>query len=469
MVGTRKPRGDAFVIQTGLSTLFAFLGALLLLILVHEWGHYWVARRVGVKVLRFSIGFGKPLWLTRRGADQTEWVVGMLPLGGYVRMLDEREGDVAPEDLPRAFNRQSLGKRSAIVAAGPLANFILALLLYWGLYLVGVPGLKPYVGTPAVGTLAAQAGFQAGERILSVGQEPVATWNEVQLLLVDKALERERVVLETQDDQGHVALHTIDFSNLQLADRDAEVLDRIGLKPWDFPIPPKVGRVIADGAAARAGIQPGDRIETVAGSPLQSWQAFVTEVRQHPDQALELTLSRQGQQVHLQLTPRGERDGAGILVGKIGVAPQVDHELTKQFWTTVQEPPVGALVHAVRKTWDMTRLTFKTFAAMLVGEASLKNIGGPIQIADYAGQTARLGAIPYLTFIALISISLGAINLLPVPLLDGGHLMYYAVELIKGSPVSDRMLALAQRVGLLLLTALMGFALYNDIQRLLTN
>ncbi len=457
------------LIGSGMQTILAFLGALLLLILVHEWGHYWVARRVGVKVLRFSIGFGKPLWLSRRGPDQTEWVIGAFPFGGYVRMLDEREGPVLPEEAPRAFNRQSLPRRFAIVLAGPLANFILAFLIYWGLYLYGIPGLVPYVDAPPQGTLAASAGFQAGERITRVGSQPVETWNEVQLLLIDQALERGRLELETRDDAGHIALHGLDLSELAPAQRDADLLDQIGLRPWDFPIPPEAGRVLPDSPAGHAGLQTGDRIVAVDGQPLASWQALVKIIRASANRPLVMTLERHGAPQTITITPHAEQGERGEVVGKIGVSPRLTPELNARYWTTVREGPLDALQHAGSKTWEVIRLTFKTFAAMVAGEASWKNVGGPIQIADYAGQTARMGAIPYLTFIALISISLGALNLLPVPLLDGGHLMYYVVELIKGSPVSDRTLALTQRVGLMILTALMGFALYNDIQRLLTN
>jgi len=450
-------------------TVLAFLVALLLLILVHEWGHFWVARRAGVKVLRFSIGFGKPLWLSRRGPDQTEWVIGTFPLGGYVRMLDEREGFVAPEELSRAFNRQSLARRFAIVVAGPLANFILAFLIYLGLYLYGVPGLVPYVDGPPPGTLAAGAGFHAGERITRVDQAPVKTWNEVQMFLIDQALERGHLEIETQDEAGHIALHALDLSRLQPEQRDADLLDQIGLKPWEFPIPPEAGRVLPDSPAGQAGLRTGDRILTVNGEPLASWQALVKIVRASAGRALTMTLERQGAPRVITLTPRAEQGEHGEVVGKIGLSPRLSPELNARYWTTLREGPITALQHAGSKTWEVIRLTFKTFGAMVMGDASWKNVGGPIQIADYAGQSARMGAIPYLTFLALISISLGALNLLPVPLLDGGHLMYYVVELIKGSPVSDRTLALTQRVGLILLTALMGFALYNDIQRLLTN
>lgn len=458
------------MIQAGMTTVFAFLGALVLLIVVHEWGHYALARLAGVKVLRFSIGFGKPLWQARRGADQTEWAIGVFPLGGYVRMLDEREGPVAPEEASRAFNRQSLGWRTAIVVAGPVANFLLAFIIYWALFMIGVPGLKPYVNAPPQASLADQAGFIAGERIVRIGRESVQTWSEVQLLLIDNALEQRAITAETVDDAGHVSSHRLDLSLLGPSDRDAEILDRIGLKPWDFPIPPVVGRVLPDSPAARAGLRAGDRIVVAGGRGVASWQSLVALVRAGPERPLVFIVDRQGHQESLTVVPQAESGAQGNnKIGKIGVAPAVPHTLIEHFWTTVREAPLSAAVHAGQKTWEVTRLTFKTFWAMVRGEASLKNIGGPIQIADYAGQTARMGIVPYLTFLALISVSLGAINLLPVPLLDGGHLMYYAVELIKGSPVSDRVLALTQRVGLFLLAALMAFALYNDIQRLLTN
>ncbi len=457
------------MIQAGITTVFAFLVALVLLIVVHEWGHYILARLAGVKVLRFSIGFGKTLWQVRRGADRTEWAIGAFPLGGYVRMLDEREGPVAPEELSRAFNRQPLGWRMAVVVAGPAANFLLAFLIYWGLFLVGVPGPRPYVEAPPPGSLAAQAGFVAGERIVRVDRESVRTWNEAQLLLIDGALGQRTVTVDTEDDTGHVASHQLDLARLGVAERDAEILERIGLKPWDFPIPPVAGRVLPDSPAGRADLRAGDRIVAVGGAPVPSWQSLVTLVRANPETPLVFTVERGGQQENVTIVPQATRDAAGKRIGRIGVSPSVPRSLTDHFWTTVRDAPLPAFSHAAQKTWEVTRLTFKTFGAMLMGEASLKNIGGPIQIADYAGQTARMGIVPYLTFLALISVSLGAINLLPVPLLDGGHLMYYAVELIKGSPVSDRVLALTQRVGLLLLTALMAFALYNDIQRLLTN
>ncbi|NDU91121.1 MAG: RIP metalloprotease RseP, partial [Ferrovum sp.] len=365
--------------------------------------------------------------------------------------------------------RQSLARRFAIVVAGPLANFILAFLIYWGLYLYGVPGLVPYVDVPPPGTVAAGAGFQAGERITRVDREPVATWNDVQMRLIDQALERGHLEIETQDSAGHIALHELDLSQLQTEQRDADLLDQVGLKPWDFPIPPEAGRVLPDSPAGQAGLQVGDRILAVDGQPLASWQALVKIVRASAGHSLTLTLERQGTPRIGTLTPRAEQGERGEVVGKIGLSPRLSPELNARYWTTVREGPITALLQAGSKTWEVIRLTFKTFGAMVIGEASWKNVGGPIQIADYAGQSARLGAIPYLTFIALISISLGALNLLPVPLLDGGHLMYYVVELIKGSPVSDRTLALTQRIGLMVLTALMGFALYNDIQRLLTN
>jgi regulator of sigma E protease len=453
----------------GLQTLLAFLGALLLLIVVHEWGHFWVARRMGVKVLRFSVGFGKPLWTTRRGADQTEFVIAAFPLGGYVKMLDQREAPVAAHELHRAFDQQSLAKRAAIVSAGPLANFILALLLYWGLYLNGVPGLKPYVNTPAAETIAAQSGFQSGELIVHFSGQDVRNWSELQLHLIDAALDHERVKVDAIDVRGHLVVHTLDLSSWDSGDSETPITERIGLVPWDFPIVPQVGRVLPDSAAARAGLRAGDRVIAMEGAPTASWQDFVRMVRSHPNQALHVQIDNGGVQRELILTPELYNAEAGKAVGRIGAAPAIDPTLEERLGTTVHYGLWGALTEAGQQTWKMTRLTFKTFGMMVMGQASWKNVGGPVQIATYAGQSAKMGLIPYLSFLALISISLGALNLLPVPLLDGGYLMYYVVEFIKGSPVSDEIMAVTQRIGLMLLTALMGFALYNDIHRLLTN
>ncbi len=452
----------------GFHTLLAFLAALLLLITVHEWGHFWVANRLGVKVLRFSVGFGKPLWSIRRGQDQTEWAIGAFPLGGYVKMLDEREGEVAPYELDRAFNRQPLWIRSCIVVAGPLANFLLAFLLYWALYWVGIPGLKPYLGTPPAGSIAATAGFVAGERILSLDGKPVDSWSSLQLMLVDHALSGDRVELEAMDNQHHVTRHALDLSGATDIHKADELMDRIGLVPWDFPIPARVGQILPDSPASRAGFRGGDRILSVNDRPVENWQALVHVVQASPGIPLLVKVERAGQTVSLNVTPLVEGTSSHK-TGKIGVSPWLDPELEQRYWTTVRKPVVAAAETALARTWEITALTFRTFGAMFLGRASWDNVGGPIQIASYAGQAAQMGMTAYFSFLALISVSLGALNLLPVPLLDGGYLMYHAVEWLKGSPLSDEAMVLTQRVGLALLAALMGFALYNDIQRLLIN
>ncbi len=454
---------------SGLQTLLAFLVALLLLIVVHEWGHYWVARRLGVKVLRFSIGLGRPLWRWRRGADQTEWVIAAFPLGGYVRMLDEREAPVASEEVARAFNRQSLKTRAAIVAAGPLANFLLAFLLYVVLYLAGIPGLRPYLDAPAPGTLAAQAGFAAGDLVEQVGSVPVLSWSEFQLQVLDQALDQPILSFQGRDGAQHLWIRQIALTDLDSTLEESTLWSRLGFTPWDYPLPAQVGQVLPQSPASRGGLQVHDQILAINGQPLDSWQALVTRVRASPGQNLRLQIRRAQGVLTCDVVPLAETQPDGSTIGKMGVAPEVPPALAAQHWVTLRDTPGQALRHAAQKTWELTALTFKTFGRMVIGASSWKNVGGPIQIADYAGQTARKGLIPYLTFIAMISISLGALNLLPVPLLDGGHLMYYAVELIKGSPLSDQLMAFTQRIGLFLLVALMGFALYNDIQRLLTN
>lgn len=448
-----------------LNTVFAFLLALGVLITFHEFGHYAVARLCGVKVLRFSVGFGSPLWRRRLGKDGTEWAIGAFPLGGYVKMLDEREGPVPPQDLHRAFNRQTVWRRFAIVAAGPLANFFLAILLYWVLFVHGMPGVRPSVDTPPAGSPAALAQFESGDLIRSVGGKPTRTWQELRWALLEHAVERHAVEIEVERLDGKIYERRLDMAGLDTESLDADFLKALGIVQSQPPFPPVIGTVVSGSAAEAGGLRVGDEVVAVDDIAIDRWDRLVQEVRRRPGRALELVVVRDGAEMRLGVTPTVEREGDRE-IGKIGIGPKPDPAAMARYLTEVKYSPVEAVGQAIRKTWEASIFTLEMMGKMLVGKVSIKNLSGPLTIADYAGQSAQLGWLPYVSFIALVSISLGVLNLLPVPLLDGGHLMYYSVEIIKGRPVSERVLEIGQRVGVVLLFSLMAFAIYNDIQRL---
>lgn len=450
-----------------MTTLFAFIGAIVLLVVFHEFGHYWVARRCGVKVLRFSLGFGKVLYKKRFVENGTEWTISAIPLGGYVKMLDEREGEVASVDLPYTFNRQSVQRRMAIVVAGPLANFLLAILLYWGLFVHGIPGLKPMLGEIAQGSPAAYAQMQTGEMILSVNGDAIPSWQELRWRLLDLALQHSEVKIEAQTDSGTTQTHVLDMSGLQASDLDGDFLDKLGLTLYQPKILPVIGKLVNAGVAQQAGLQEGDRVVRANGVAMQAWSDLVGVVRAHPAQSLQLQIQRGATSLELSIVPQAVTE-SGMSVGKIGAAPQIDEAAWQRIVTTVSYEPIDALSQALRKTWETSIISLKMMGKMLLGDVSLKNLSGPITIADYAGQSAGMGIVAYLGFLALISISLGVLNLLPIPLLDGGHLLYYAAEFIKGSPVPEKVWEMGQNVGVAVLGTLMVFALYNDINRLIT-
>jgi regulator of sigma E protease len=448
-------------------TLFAFLLTLGLLITVHEYGHYLVARLCGVKVLQFSIGFGRALFKRRIGRAGTEFILAAFPLGGYVRMLDEREAPVPENDLPRAFNRQSVWKRMAIVAAGPLANLLLAIGLYWVLFMSGVVGLKPVLGEPPKSSAAANAGIKAGELVSKVAGIAVASWQDVRWILLQQSLKTSKLEMETSVDGRETRLHQLDLSGLAHDEDKHDVLDQLGLVAYLPPMPARVGEVLDGGAAARGGLKVGDEIISVNGIAIAQWEDFVSMVRQNPEKQLALRIHRAGSEESLRLTPDAAQED-GKRIGRVGAAYHMEQKEIDQLLVQVQYPPLPALWHATEKTWDTSMFSLKMLGSMLTGAVSWKGVSGPITIASYAGKSAHVGWKSFLTFLALVSISLGVLNLLPVPVLDGGHLMYYVVEIFKGSPLSEHVMEIGQKVGFALLGLLLACALYNDINRLIT-
>jgi regulator of sigma E protease len=446
-------------------TIVAFLVALGVLIVVHEFGHYLAARLCNVKVLRFSVGFGRPLAVWRKGRDATEWTIAAVPFGGYVKMLDEREGPVEPAELARAFNRQSVGRRFLIVAAGPAFNFLFAIAVYAGLYVYGLPEARPVLAEPPAGTLARAAGLRSGDTVRTAGGEPVETWQELRWRVVQGALERQSLALEVRSERGDLRAATLELAAYPADEVEGDALERIGLRLYRPPLAPVLGAIVAGSAAERAGLKRGDHVTHAGGEPLGTWDDLVRAVRAHPGRPLRLAVTRDAARLSLEVTPDAVAS-AGTRIGRIGAAPDVPAAHADRILVRVQYGPLEALAKATAKTWDISLFSLKMLGKMLLGEVSWRHLSGPVTIADYAGQSAQMGWIAYATFLALISVSLGVLNLLPIPLLDGGHLMYYLVEIIRGSPVSERAMELGQRVGLALLLFMMAFAFYNDLNRL---
>jgi len=440
-----------------LQTIVAFLAALTLLIFVHELGHYLVARWCDVKVLRFSIGFGRPLVRWRSGADRTEWAIASIPLGGYVRMLDERDpdcGPIPPQDLPRAFTRKPLLQRSAIVVAGPLANFLLAIVLYAATGWVGMQEPSALVDAPAPATAAAAAHLESGDRVLQADGSVVRSWNELRLALLEPVIEQRTTTLVVERAGERRSLQ-LDASGLSADDVERDFLATLGIRiaPGDVAI----GNLVAGGAAERDGLRAGDLIRAIGGQSIERAAQVIERVQGSAGEPLRFRVLRDGAELTLSVTPQLQEG-----VGRIGAGLQDRIEMQ-----TVRYGPLESIGHGVQQTWEMSAFSLRMLGKMVTGELSLRNLSGPVTIADLAGQTVRVGWIAYMSFLALISISLGVLNLLPIPVLDGGHLVYYALEALKGRPLSERFMIVTQKAGLAIIMMMMAVALFNDFTRLI--
>jgi regulator of sigma E protease len=446
-------------------SLLSFIVAIGLLVTVHEYGHFWVARRLGVKVLRFSIGFGKPLWMRRFGRDATELVVAAIPLGGYVKMLDEREGEVATEELERAFNRKPVSTRIAVVVAGPAANFLFAIIAYWAMFVSGVTGLKPVVGDVLPASYAAAAGIRAGDEIRFIENQPTPTWEATIMALLNANLKGKEIVnLRVLDSAGNERYLQAYFETPDALLKKGGVLDNFGLSAWRPPA--VIERLVEGGAGERAGMLPGDEVVYADNSPIRNWEQWVEYVRERPGERIAMQLLRNGERVELSVTPdRASENGNSI--GRIGAYVQLPSEEERATMrVVVRYGLLEAVPEALNKTWEVTTLTLRTLWKMVSGRASVENLSGPISIARYAGQSAAIGLATFLGFLGIVSVSLGVLNLLPVPILDGGHLLFYLLEMVKGSPISETAQLVGQKIGITLLLALMSLAFYNDLVRL---
>ncbi|WP_037587708.1 RIP metalloprotease RseP [Stenoxybacter acetivorans] len=442
-------------------TLGAFILAILVLVSLHEFGHFLVARLFKVKVTRFSIGFGTPFWKKKRG--DTEWCLAPIPLGGYVKMVDTREGEVAEADLPYAFDKQHPAKRIAIVAAGPLTNLILAVLLYTVSFSAGITEIRPWVGTVTQGSIAAQAGFQAGDRIEAVNGAAVNDWTDAQSAILLN-LDAGKVNVAVKTESGQSVVRVIDVADTQAAKEAAKTVF-IGMLP--FRMLNRVGVVEADSPAAKAGLQKGDALLAVDGKPTANWLAFTELIRRSAGQKLTLAYERGGKRYETTLRPDSITDNNKQIFGRIGMGAMNDEAWQAQVQHLYVPNAAQAFQLAVQKTGSYMRLTLEFFGKLITGNVSLSHISGPVTIADVAGKTAAIGWQSYVEFLALVSVSLGILNLLPIPVLDGGHLLYYAFEWIRGKPLSERLQQAGMRVGIALMLMLMCVAFFNDITRLL--
>lgn len=447
-------------------TLISFIVAISILVAIHEYGHYIVAKKLGVKILRFSIGFGKPLWTKRFGKDQTEFVIATLPLGGYVKMLDKRERDVEAYEEHREFTRQSVWTRIAIVAAGPIFNFLFAIAAYWLMFVVGVSGVKPIIGEIDADGLAKQAGLVSGYEIVAINNNKTPIWDVAVKNIIPAIVDRSQAVLELKDKDGHTINRTLDFSATTGEIKVEKLFKQLGFKPWRPIIEPIVGMVVKDSPAENAGFKINDRVIEVNNISTPDWVDVVDIVSSKPAEIIQVVILREGQRKKLQVIPEKiERNG--IIVGRVGLGHKTGSSYPNDMRVTYGYNIFESIPRAFSRTWDFSLLTLKMMGKIFTGEISIKNLSGPVSIAQYAGFSASAGLARFLDFLAIVSISLGILNLLPIPILDGGHLTYYMIEVVRKKPVSDETQEFASRIGIVLLFSLMAVALYNDILRVL--
>lgn len=447
-----------------IQTLLATLVALGILVTIHEWGHYWVARKCGVRVLRFSVGFGKPLF-SWRGKDETEYVVAAIPLGGYVRMLDEREDKIPPEWQGQAFNTKPVLQRIAIVAAGPIVNLLFAVLAYWFLFVIGTSVVIPKIGEVRPGSPVEIAGMQPGEEIRAVNGFRVESWDQVNLRLAALIGDTRVIDIEAAEEGRSLRRYQVNLSDWRVDLEQESPVSAIGFIPMRPDVVPVLGQLANGGRAAQAGLQTGDKIIRLNDQPVDSWQWLVEQIQQSPEQIMAFEVERNGLLMTMNVTPAVRESEGGVQTGFIGAGVQMP-EWPDHMKREIRYGPIESLVMGVERTGQMMVLTLDSIRKMIVGIISVKNLSGPITIAKVAGDSAASGLVSFVSFLAYLSISLGILNLLPIPMLDGGHLMYYMVELIRGKPVSEQVQMFGLKIGMFLLFSLMALAIFNDLARL---
>ena len=450
-----------------LQAIVFFIISVGVLITFHEFGHFWIARFFNVKILRFSIGIGRSIYIKRFGKDQTEFSIGLLPLGGYVKMLDDREGEVTEEEKKREFNSKPIWQRFCIVLAGPIFNFIFAIFMYSIIYSIGVNALKPIIGDVEPSSISEESGFVKDQEILAINGIKTPTWPTVVDSLVSNIVSENIVSIDVINADGDKQALNLNLSNISIDEiADGNLLNKLGLSIVKFELPAIIGEIEKNSPAEASRLLKNDRIIAVNSNLINSWGELVEIIKGNPGEYLNVEILRDETLINIQLKPENyQLDDENI--GRIGVRPAINNDLYDSYYALEQYSIHLAILRAFHKTWEMSVLTLKVLAKMITGDASVKNLSGPISIAKYAGQSASIGMTQLLTFLAIVSISLGVLNLLPIPLLDGGHLVYYVIEFITGKPVSDSIQITGQQIGLVLLLGLMGLALYNDFVQLL--